>query len=228
MTAFVWSDDFKVGVAQMRAKIVIVFSTWNPALSEADNLAAGNGQLILNDGVSLTWKSAAVALNAGKLIDHIRLYCNNAVGHVYFDFVLIYKGDFTLPNTKYGLSFKPPCRVAENEAPGASGDELQNLGSKSAIVDIGCDLDMGTWIVGSDTMPGQVFLDIAHNSATEDFQWIDLGPLVAQFKVLMREPEWQNVAGESEANSMLHLVFLEYRRSPANNETVVERFGLDL
>ena len=219
---------YKTSSSSIKAKILIVFDSWNPGLTEAQNIAAGNAQLILDNTSSTTWKTGVATITAGKTIDHVRLYANSAVGHVYYDFWMIYKGDFSLPNTKYGESFKPPVRLAPNESPGALGDEIQNLGNKSAIVDLGCDLDMGTWLRAGDTLRGQVFLDIAHNSPTESFQWIDLGDLVCQFKVIMSEPEWQNNASENEANASVHVVFYEYRRAPANSETVVERFGLDL
>lgn len=206
---------FKCGNANVKAKIVLVFSD----ASTQTILAETNSQVFLTGVVTIT---------AGKTIDHIRLYCNTATGHVYYDFAMIYKGDFTIPNTKYGQSFIAPGRLATNEAPGALGDEIQNLGNKSAIVDMSCDLDIGTWTRANDTMRGQVFLDIVHNSPTEPFQWLDLGDQVAQFKVLLDAPEWQNNASEGEAASVLHIVFHEYRKAPANSETVNERFGLDL
>lgn len=219
---------YKAGGSTMRAKILLIFSTWDPGLTEAQNVAAGNAQIVLAECAPLVWTTGVATITPGKLIDHIRLYCNNAIGHVYYEFWMIYKNDFSLPNTKYGSTFIAPGRLATNESIGAEGDEIQNLGTKSAILDVSCDLDIGTWTRTGDTMRGQIFLEIQHKSATEPFQWLDTGEHVCQFKALLDSPEWQNNASEGEAAHVLHIVFREFRQSPANSETVEERFGLAL
>jgi hypothetical protein len=161
-------------------------------------------------------------------VDYVELGVKDATGHLYVEFVLIYKADFTIPNTKYGQDFAFPGRIAYLEPIGASGDDAQILGNKSATVDMNCELDLGTWTRAGDVLNGQVFLDIEHNSKTEPFQWIDLGDQVCQFKVLLDMPNFQWTTGESEASHRIHLTFHEYRRAPANDETYIERFGLDL
>lgn len=191
--------------------------------------SGGSTTDILAAGTSATWTVVTVTPTTGLgTIDYIEVGVIDATGHLYVDFALVYKDDFSLPNTKYGQVMHAPGRYGVNETIGALGDEIQNLGNKSAILDLSCDLDIGTWTRAGDVMNGQVFLDIIHNSPSEPFQWLDTGDMVCQFKVQLDTPEFQNEVSESEANHRLHLVLHEFRRSPANGETVIERFGLNI
>jgi hypothetical protein len=203
---------FHCGSGSVKAKIVLVFSD-------------ATTQTILAETNSLLWKTGVVSITTAKTIDHIRLYCNAATGHVYYDFVLIYKDDFTIPNTAHAENFKPQGRYGQLEVLGAQGDTNQNLGTHSAIVDMHCVLDVGNWLRAGDTLPGQVFLDIVHNSVLEPFQWLSLGAQVAQFKVILDMPDFQYATQESKATHTLNLTFREYRRAPANVEGYDERWG---
>jgi hypothetical protein len=115
------------------------------------------------------------------------------------------------------------------------------LGSESATVQVSCDLNVGRINPASveytgddwkrpqavdteeqtDVVKGQVFMDIAHNSFQEAWQWFDTD--TEQFKVTLEHPDFGR-----EERHRLDLLFREYRRSCGSNETYVERFGLNL
>jgi hypothetical protein len=206
---------YKCSNGSVKAKVVIEFGD-------------ASGQIVLAAVNSTTWKVFSAAITTGLTIDHIWLECNEAVGHVYYDFIMIYKGDFTLPNTRFSRHFEVPMRNPKQDPPGMFGAITQNLGSELASVEILADLDQGTWTRTADTMPGQVFLDIAQGSDDEDWQWIDMGDLVAQFRVTMDKPDWQYSADGSEARHALSLKFTEYTRMDLAGWTEVERFALDV
>ncbi|RLC88037.1 MAG: hypothetical protein DRJ03_04005 [Chloroflexi bacterium] len=204
---------YKTSDTNIKAKIVAVF-------------ASGN-QTILSETSSTTWVKGSATLDTDKgSLTRIRLYANQATGQVYYDFVLVCKGIFTFPNCGYGLEFTPPARYAMLEIPARVGDITQNLGSPSATVTIGCDLDVGDWKRSGDYVDGEVFLDIAHNSYTEPWQWLDTG--TEQFKATLDTPVFRREADGNSARRILELTFREYRRSSASNESYVERFGLNL
>jgi hypothetical protein len=206
--------------------------------------SGGHTQTILAESSSTLFTVGYDTIDFGDadLLDHIRFYANTAAGTVTYDFGLVCKDIFTLPNTQHGLDFTPSPRYAQIEIPSRISDITQNLGSKSATVQASCNLDIGKlpttaaavvasdWLrpQGTDTkdtnevMKGQVFVDIAHNSNTEPFQWLDTGE--QQFKVTLEEPVFRHQANEH----VLDLVFREYSRSSKSNETYVERFGLNL
>lgn len=186
----------------------------------------GDTQDLLVSGSSSTWKTIAYDLTGAYTLDYLSLWVMDASGHVYFDFALVYKDDFTFPNTAHGLSFVPAARYVRPVPPGMAGAETENLGSDLAVVTIHSDLDLGTWTRTGDVLPGEVFLDIVHNSKTEDFQWLDLGDLLCKFKVTLDKPEFEAQTSESTAQKLLLLMLYEYRRGPANDETYAERYGL--
>lgn len=179
-------------------------------------------QVILNNTNSTTWKVISATLTTGKTLDHIELFCNEAVGHVYYDFALVYKDDFTLPNTRFSRRFSVPMRNARQQPPSMFGAVSQQLGSELAIVELQVDLDNGTWTRAGDSLPGQVFLDIAQNADVEDWQWLDLGDMVAQFRVMMDEPAWDYTVEHK-----LDLKLTEYTRMDLADMTEIERWALD-
>lgn len=176
-----------------------------------------------------TWKAGVGTVTPASghpNINHVRFWVNAATGHVYVDFILIYKGEFTLPNTAHELTFTPSGRFGLMEPVGMSGAQTQNLGSELATVKVVCDRDIGTWTRGGDVINGEVFLDIEHNSKTEDFQWITLGDLIVQFKATLLTPQFSETSHESTATHELNLEIREYRRGDASDETYAERYGL--
>jgi len=204
---------YKTSDTNIKAKIVAQFND--------------GSQTVLSESSSTTWVTGSATLDTDKgSLLWIRLYANQATGQVYYDFVLVCKGIFTFPNCGYGLEFTPPARYAMLEIPSRVGDITQNLGSPSATVTIGCNLDVGDWKRSGDYVDGEVFLDIAHNSSSEPFQWLDTG--TEQFKATLDTPVFRREADGNSARRILELTFREYRRSSASNESYVERFGLNL
>jgi hypothetical protein len=193
---------------------------------------------------STSYDVHAKALTTAKTIQRVEVAAYGtaaATGYVYVEFILLHEGTFTFPNCGHGLSFTPPPRYAVIPIPNRGGDVTQNLGSESAEVTCSCDLDYGCLALVSgnvvddwkrpqgvadasktDSVRGQVFYQIAHKSSSEPWQWLDTG--TEQFKVTMEDP----VFGRGEGHDVLDLVFREYRKSDAVNETYVERFELNL
>lgn len=187
-------------------------------------------------GYSTEWTITNGTITSGKTIDQVRFYADDdgtdGTFYVYYDFLLLYKGAFPMPNTvPVNLNFPP--RYANIGIPVRVGDITQNLGSESAFAQVSCDLDIGTWKRYDDSTPpicldyvhGEVFYDISHNSNTEPWQWLDTGS--EQFKITLQTPVLRRRGG-NESTHVLDLVFREYRLSDASNETYVERFGLNL
>jgi len=220
---------YQTSNSNIKAKIVLVFSD-------------ATTQTVLNETSSLSFTTGSATITSGKTIDHIRLHANTAAGTILYDFVLICKNIFTFPNTQYGTEFTPPPRYAMIPIPSRIVDITQNLGSESATFTASSNLDIGRLATTlstctgddwkrpqgldseyqTDYVKGEVFLDIAHNTVTEPFQWLNTGK--QQFKVTLdtlRFPEHSD-------SHTLDLTFKEYSRSSKSNESYVERFGLNL
>lgn len=180
-------------------------------------------------GYSTLWKLTSITPNVAKTIHKVAFTVTSDVGagsgtfYCYWDFFLIAKGTFTFPNCAGGLEFAPPPKNALLIIPDRITDITQKLGTECATVNIGCDLDIGTWTRAGDYIDGEVFVDISHNSKTEVWQWLDTDS--EQFKVTLESPTPQI---NREAHHILNLYFREYRRSSGSTESYVERFGLNL
>lgn len=196
-----------------KAKIVLSFSDEST-------------QTVLDETSSSFWNVGIASVTSGKLIDTIYLYANAGVGSVYYDFVLLCKNQFEFPNAEH-RQFTPPPRYAILKPPTRVGDITQNLGSESATFTCTCNLDVESetlsWKRAGDYMKGEVFIDIAHNSYREPWQWLDTG-LGQQFKATLENLVF-HFDGE---NHRLDLLFREYSRSNKSYESHVERFGLNL
>ena len=139
---------------------------------------AAYAQTVLADTASTTTSVVGSAtLTATQTLDHIYLYANTGTGHVYYDWIMVYAGDFTFPNA-VDIRFKPSSRNVRTgslRVPSSS----QNLGGDSTV-DIDCDLDMETasydWTRLLDTDKDEVFLDVLHNQSVDaPFQWLTWG-----------------------------------------------------
>jgi len=98
---------------------------------------------------------------------------DGTTGYANFDFALLCKGTFTLPNTDYGMRWNPGTRDIYLPIPGRVTDITQRMGSESATATLGCDLLQGTWTTASyANYPGEIFDYIAHESHSEPFQWV--------------------------------------------------------
>jgi hypothetical protein len=210
---------YKTSSASIKAKVVAEFT------------GAEGTQTVLAETSSTTFTVATVALDSGKTLDHLHLWANDAVGHVYYDFVFVYKNLFTFPNTQFGKHWIAPQRNVFLDIVSRVTNLYQNLGSYSARFECSCNLDRGTWkrliangYDANDYVNAQIVDEISHNSFQNSWNWLNTG-MGRQFKVVLdREPTFNDL---SDRHS-LDLVFREYRRSSASGETEIERFGMNL
>jgi len=180
-------------------------------------------------GFSAGWTTTVVDLTADKTISTVQLHADDnpdtlAAGtfHVYYDFVMFCGGVFTFPNCAGGLQFTPPSRHVASPIPSRLCDVTQFLGTDSATVESTSNLDIGNWKRSTDSVNGDVFLDIAHNSYKEPWQWLDTG--TERFKVTLDRPVFRREVNGSRTQHMIDLTFREFRRSNGNLETFRERF----
>lgn len=211
---------YKCGNSTIKAKIVLVFSD-------------ASTQVLVNDANSTTLTVGSATTTTGKTLDHIRFYADDAAAvaatdHVYYDFLLVCRGVFTIPNAMGGIDWEPTPRYGQLAAAGMIGAHTQNLGSELAEWQLTGDLTQGTWTRSGDTLEGQVFVDISHNSSTEPWQWFNSGK--GQCKVTLDKPVFHRLANGSELDWTISLLLREKRNSTAGNthETYITRFHLDL
>jgi hypothetical protein len=221
-TKFLVRWKTSVGSNGMGIRVKVTFD------DASDQLIVGS----TNPEFSQTWTVTAGTLTTGKTIDKVYIYADDypdSVGdgapgtnyYVYCDFIFFYKANFTLPNYPE-LELSLPPRYAIIPIPSRVGDITQNLGSESTTVRIPCDLNIGDWTRSGDYVDGEVFYEIAHGSSINAWNWLSTSK--EQFKVTLETP----VVRRSQNAQTLDLLFREYRRSDAANETWVERFGLNL
>jgi hypothetical protein len=201
---------YKTSDSNIKAKIIVEFND-------------ASTQEVVSDASSTTFTVGTTTLTTGKTLDHIRLYADHATGTVYYDYCLVYVGDFTFPTGQpETMNFTPKPRFVYLGIPGKVTDNTQNLGCESAIVDMTCNLDIGTFKRSTDTINGEVFLDISHNSNTEPWQWLDTE--LEQFKVSL---ENLNFNRDTPVH-MLPLRWREFSLGDKSEETYAERFGIGL
>jgi hypothetical protein len=206
---------YKTSDTSIKAKIVLEFND-------------ASTQEVLADASSTTFTVGSATITTAKTLDHIRLHADHAVGHVYYDYVLVYKADWTLPNAAYDINGEIPVTVVDLPVPVRHTDPSQNLGSGNMPYRLGCDMTIGDWTRVGDTVNGQVFYDIAGNSTTEPWQWFDSER--EQMKVTLRPPVFTRGSTGMGLMDRLDVFLNEYRRSDAGNslESYVTRWGLDL
>jgi len=211
-----------------KGRIVAVFSTYDYGETEATNITNEKAQLILDDTTSATMTSAVVTLTTAKTLNHLRFYCNNTDDHVYYDFALVYAGDFTFPNGAYGINGTIPNRNIHLDIPSRQSTITQQLGSGDFTINIGCDLTNGDWTRTGDNIDGEVFYDILHNAPDEPWQWLDTER--EQMKVTLDPVTFTRGASGTMLTDRMNLTFREYRGSSADNsyETYATRWGTDL
>lgn len=202
---------YKCSNASIKAKIILEFSD-------------ATTQEVLADSNSTTWTTGTATPTTAKTLDHISVYADHAVGTVWYDFILVSKGDFTLPNVAGGMHFNPEPREALLDVFGRDTDITQHGGSKNAVVTLSCDLDQGTWKRTGDTVDGEVFLDMVHNRSSEPFQWLETGS--HKFKVTVHPQfRWQD-NGDGSTSRLLDLTLREYSLGDKSGESYAERFGI--
>ena len=190
---------------------------------------AAYSQTVLADSASVgDLTVVSVDLTTGETLDHIRFYADHDTGYVYYDFALVYKGDFTFPNCAFGLNGVIPNRNTYLEIPGRLTNASQQLGSGNFKTNIACDFTKGDWTRTGDVVDGQVFYDICHNAVDEPWQWLDTER--EQMKVTLDPPKFRRAASADRLTDRMDLVFNEKRLGSADNtlETYITRWGLDV
>lgn len=187
-------------------------------------------QTILDNAYSTSWKLASGDITTGKTITHVAFTADDdgtdGTFYVYYDFLLLYKDDFTFPSGQpTSIEFRPNPRYALLASPARLTDITQSLGNRSAEISMECDLDIGTWTRTGDDVDAEVFYDIAHNSVDEPFQWLDTEN--EQLKVTLEEPVIKRLSTGDSVSRILNLTWREYSRKDKSTETCTERFGLD-
>lgn len=149
------------------ARVVAVFSD----ASEQELLGTNIPQF------NQKWTVTTTTLTASKTIDHIRLYADdypdgaasNGTSLVYFDFVLICKGIFSLPFISDVEEIELGNNIDYGKIPGRQGNRTQYLGANSPTIKLA-----GTMNTNSSwgTPAGQYLIDIWRNAHTEKWQWL--------------------------------------------------------
>jgi hypothetical protein len=206
---------YKTSDANIKAKIIFDYG-------------AGGTQEVLADASSTSFTVGTADLTTAKTLDHIRLHADHATGDVYYDYVLVYKGDFTFPNVGLGINGTIPTTTPRIGIPGRQTRVANNMGSDDFTLRMRCDLTQGTWTRSGDSQPGQVFYDIAGESPSEPWQWLDTER--EQMKVTLDPPLFTRDGSPETLTDQMDLLFYEYRLSDGDNaeETYVTRWGLDL
>lgn len=199
---------------------------------------------------STTFTITSGTVTPSKIVDKVRFFLrdypntvNSGTYNAWFDYLLLYKGDFTLPNTAGGMKFDPPPREAILDIFGRDTDITQQGGTKNVVVTIGCDLDGGGLIDGTaysqtdwkrpqdvtvktDDIDAQVFWDIFHNRSSEPWQWFN-SEEGRQFKVTVKHQERYEPRGEATTH-VLDLTLTEYSLGSKADESYTERWGIGL
>ena len=231
-----WEKDITNTDTVLHPKLLVRWKTYTPdnglqakISAVYDDASSTDTTLGFSSMTHWAWKTTIIDLTAGKMLDKIRIYADDnpdgaasyGLCYVWFDFIMV-ANIFTFPNCQGGLQFTPASRYGASPIPSRMGDITQFLGSGSATVDSSSNLDIGNWKRTLDTVNGEVFMDIAHNSFKEPFQWLDTG--TEQFKATLDKPVFRREVNGSKTSHMLDLTFKEYRRCNANLESYSERF----
>jgi len=123
----------------------------------------------LGSSTDVTW--TAIDLPTGKTIDKVRFYADdNGVDgtyYVYYDFLLIHKGTFTLPFF-HDAELEMQNRDADLPIPGRVGSHTQYLGMDSPIIRVTGEMDTNTdWGTPDGQRLYQIYLE-RHN---DPWQW---------------------------------------------------------
>ena len=119
---------------------------------------------------SLTYGTADIT--AAKTIDHVRLHANQATGNVYYDFLLLHKGTFTLPFASDTEELELLNNYAYIKIPGRVGNITQYLGADSPIIRLSGIMDTGTGWHGAGSADGFDLMTIWKQMHSDPFQWL--------------------------------------------------------
>jgi hypothetical protein len=209
----------------IKAKVIAVFSD-------------ASTQTVLNDTTSTTYQVAKVTLTAGKTLNYIRLYANGATGNVFYDYVLVCKGTYILPNLT-ALTPSTMLNDANIPIPGRAGTETQGLGMGDYEATLTCDLDVEptalTWKRPQTTTPKTDYNNIdvleeihvkhADPVLNEPWQWITVDEKQFKARITRLNPDYNG------DNNTVSFVVREVRVSGAledSHESITERYGKNL
>ena len=162
------------------AKVILGYSTYDSGETPVQNVADGDACLIMAETASTTWSIVTASIPTGKTVDHIILYACDGQGYAEYDWIEIYKDNFTFPNV-VDLRFTPSSRNVNLGIPSGLVLGTQNLGANPARIELDLDLDMETTTYewqrsASDRENVDVFLDIIHNQSVDvDWQYLVWG-----------------------------------------------------
>lgn len=201
---------YKTSNNSVKAEVVVTYQGGSPS-----------NQTVLAETSSTTWKHFSDTLDTG-VIDTVRLHANGASGTVDYDFILIHQGYFTFPsNQPTQVDFYPcPPKMTNIDVWGRSGDVTQGGATRSGYMTMTCDLDIGDWTRTGDSLNGDVFIDIAHNSKDEAWQWLEVAGY--KFKANLDSPRF-SFRGDKH---LAYLTWREYRTKSADSETWYDRYGI--
>jgi len=226
---------FITSSSSIHAEIIVAYTGWNFADTIANNLTAGLGEIVRTE--TGTSETASASLTAGKTIDYVLLFANDATGNVKYDFIQIYTADFTFPNVET-LTFPPSTRTVQIGIPGRITDAMQNLGAESSPIEMTCNLDIAPIVANTnwqrpqssatktDYKNGDIFLDVNHNHAlSQPWQWLTFGSNSdgnrIAIKAVLDKPEFMYEGEEHK----VRLFFHEYSAGPKNVEYWYTRYG---
>ena len=207
---------YKCSNATVKAKVVLVFSD-------------ASTQVLMADTNSNTMTYASATVTTAKTIDHVRLYADSDVGHVYYDFILLYKNNFTFPNFRYGFDISFPIVNNISHIPQRHSSVLDGFGTEDWTVKCGCDITKGTWTRTSenDQINGAFLYDNAASASTEPWQWLSV-PDMEHLKVRLSDLDFPRNASPGQLDWRVNFTLREYRESSGNNqhENYETRLGL--
>lgn len=192
--------------------VLVRYMTTGNATAKVEFVRTDGSDVILDDATSDSEMNVEEGtLTAEKTYTGVKLYCNTGAGHVYYDFVLVCKGAFDIPNFRYGFTPHLPDKDVFVEVPGMDGDATQAQGSKLWYAECGCDLSKGVWTREGEGYFGQVFYDITCNAASEPWQWFK--GAFNNLKVRVSDLQFPVQSTSDQMNWRLHFKLMEKRCS---------------
>ena len=135
---------------------------------------------------STTWKVVSGSITADKTIDKIRIYANdepNTISsgtyQVYFRWLLLYAGDFTIPYTSEPVTLDNKALEAIHRIPGRVGNRVQYLGMDSPVFTLSGSMGNNTETWGNPL--GAVMYEILYERFKDPWQYFTSN--LASFRV---------------------------------------------
>lgn len=221
---YLWSNDDDLGLSSNTfKKFLFRYKTSDSSIKAMILLVftgAEGTQIALPETSNMLWTFGSIDITPDKTIDHVYLYANQATGHVYYDFALIYASDYVLPNVTGRVEISDINRYADIPIPGRVGDISQYLGAELETIRVTGDMELGDW----DTPKGDTLQWLYHYMKDMPWVWFSCDDPKRNYKVTLRSytPHFE---GGADGKDRYALVLKEYRLSDAGNEHWCERFG---